>query len=287
MWLAGAVCVLALTGVPAGEVAPGTPIVAVLVERHDVFDLDDPATSARVYRWVDALHALTREEFIRSLLLFAVGDVLDPLRLAESELILRGTGFLNPVTISARPVSGGAEVVVETWDQWTIGVDVSYDVSGNREEYGFGISDDNLLGTGKSVSFGMTSDPERTSTSAGYKDRTLFGTRWQVDLELTESSDGYARFLRTEYPFFALTTPRAGGLGWRQDDSQQFLWSEAERSVEGRVERRDFEVWFGLRLPGRASAPTGCGSACSASGPSSVSGCVKTGSPIHGPPTAT
>jgi len=44
------------------------------------------------------------------------GDSLDPLRLAESELILRGTGFLNPVTISAHPAPGGAEVVVETRD---------------------------------------------------------------------------------------------------------------------------------------------------------------------------
>ena len=230
--------------------APGTPIVSVRIVRHDIFDLNDRATSASPYRWVDALHALTRERFIRSLLLFRVGDSLDPLRLAESELILRGTGFLNPVTISAHPAPGGAEVLVETRDQWTIGVDVTYDVSGNRARSGASISDDNLLGTGKGVLFDRSSDAERSSTTLGYKDLTVWGGRWQVDLKYTMSTDGSARFLRVQYPFFALKTPRAGGVEWRQDASQGHLWSEAKRSVQGAADARDFEAWYGLRLPG-------------------------------------
>jgi hypothetical protein len=250
MWLVGAMCLLAVAGGSAQQVAPGTPIVSVRIERHDIFDLDDPATSARAYRWADALHALTHESFIRSLLLFQVGDSLDPLRLAESELILRGTGFLNPVAISAYPAPGGAEVVVETRDQWTIGVDVSYDVSGNRKESGFSISDDNLLGSGKSILLGMASDPERSSKTLGYKDLTFLGGRWRIELKDTESTDGFERFLRVQYPFFALTTPRAGGVEWWQSVSQGHLWSEAKRSVTGAADTRNFEVWLGLRLPG-------------------------------------
>src|ERR1035437_4416674 len=124
-------CALPTPGAGAEEVAPGTSIVAVRIDRHDVFDLDDPSTSAWPYRWVDALHIITREDFIRSLLLFQAGDRLDPMRLAESELILRGTGFLNPVNISARPVPGGAEVVVETPDQWTTGVNAGFGMAGD------------------------------------------------------------------------------------------------------------------------------------------------------------
>ena len=101
-------CLFLALGRPAADaqdVAPGTPIVAVRIDRHDVFDLDDPATSSWPYRWVDAVHIMTRESFIRSLLLFKAGDRLDPLQLAESEIILRATGFLNPVKITARPVT--------------------------------------------------------------------------------------------------------------------------------------------------------------------------------------
>ena len=248
--LAGLLFTVGARGATAEDVAPGTLIVAVTIDRHDVFDLDDPSTSAWPYRWVDALHVLTRENFIRSLLLFQVGDALDPLRLAESELILRGTGFLNPVTISAHPVPGGAEVVVETRDQWTIGLDFTYDVSGNRERTGGSISDDNLLGTGKSVLLDFSSDPERSSKTVGYKDLTFFGSRWQLDLKYTTSTDGFARFLRVRYPFYALKTPRAGGVEWRQESAEGHLWSEGERSVKGAADSRDFEAWFGLRLPG-------------------------------------
>jgi len=229
-------------------VPPGTPIVAVRIVRHDVFDLDDPETSRAAYRWVNKLHVLTSEGFVRSLLLFRVGDPLDPLRLAESELLLRATGFLNPVTVSAHPAPGGAEVVVETRDQWSIGVDASYDVSGGNSESGFGVEDDNFLGTGKSVQLEIESDEERSSTMVGYKDRAFRGGRWQIDLQSTLSSDGSEYFGRVRYPFFSLTTPWAGGVELRQKTLEDHLWSEAERSVTGEAERRDFEAWFGLRL---------------------------------------
>ena len=180
--LGGIVLLLALVPQGAGageEVAPGTPIVSVRVVRHDVFDLDDPETSAWPYRWVDALHVVTREEFIRRLLLFRAGDLLDPLQLAESELILRGTGFLNPVTISARPVPGGAEVTVETRDQWTTSVRAGFGMSGDRRSVSVGLSEDNVLGLGKSLLFDVSSDPERTSTTFRYEDITFLGGRWQ------------------------------------------------------------------------------------------------------------
>lgn len=248
----GLLCVLASAGAAAGaeEVAPGTPIVAVQIDRHDVFDLDDPATSAWPYRFVDSLHIQTREEFIRSLLLFQAGDRLDPMLLAESEIILRATGFLNPVKISARPVPGGAEVVVETHDQWSTGVNVSFGISGNRRHAGFGLSEDNVLGLGKSLLFDVSKDPDRTSTTFRYKDITFLHGRWQLTLEHQSSSDGSTDHFRFEYPFFSVTTPRAGGVDWSRNESTMYLWSDGEQRVAGNANLRSWEVWGGLRLPG-------------------------------------
>jgi hypothetical protein len=247
--LVGVICAVAILGAGAEEVAPGTPIVAVRIDRHDVFDVDDPSTSAWPYRWVDALHIVTREEFIRSLLLFRAGDRLDPALLAESELILRGTGFLNPVSISARPVPGGAEVVVETHDQWTTGIRASFGISGNRRYVGFGLSEDNLLGMGKSLLIDVSTDPERTSTTFRYKDITFLHSRWQLELEHQSNSDGSTDHLRAEYPFFSLATPRAGGVDWRRDESRKYLWSEGQQQVTGETNTRTWEIWGGLRLP--------------------------------------
>ncbi len=249
--VAGFLWSLASPGAWSEEVPPGTPIVAVRIDRHDVFDLDDPSTSAWPYRWVDALHIVTREDFIRRLLLFRVGDLLDPLLLAESELILRGTGILNPVVISARPVPGGAEVVVETHDQWTTGVTVSLGVSGDRRTVSFGVWDDNVLGRGTSLGLDVSSDPERTSTSFQFRDITFLHGRWQLELEHVSSSDGSTDHLRVEYPFFSITTPRAGGVDWRRDESRKYLWSDGERRVAGDANTRSWEVWAGLRVKGR------------------------------------
>ncbi len=252
MWVVSALCALAAMGAGAvtQKVAPGTPIVAVRIERHDIYDLDDRATSAWPYRLVDALHIVTREEFIRSLLLFQVGDRLDPARLAESELILRGTGFLNPVHISARPVSGGAEVVVETHDQWTTGIGIDFGVSGNRRHSGGSVSEDNLFGLGTSILLDVRSDPERTSTTFRYRDFTFLNSRWQLGLEHTKSSDGSTDTFQLEYPFFAILTPRAGGVEWQRQGLQDYLWSGGQRNVAGQANTRSFKVWGGLRLPG-------------------------------------
>ena len=250
LYVVGFLCVLATPVAGEEVVAPGTPIVVMRIDRHDVFDLDDPSMSAWPYRWVDALHILTHEDFIRSLLLFREGDRLDPLQLAESEIILRATGFLNPVNISARPVPGGAEVVVETHDQWSTGVNVSFGMSGDRRTASFGLSEDNVLGLGKSFLFDVSSDPERTSTTFRYKDITFFHSRWQLALEHQSSSDGSMDHLRFEYPFFSLTTPRAGGVDWSRNASTMYLWSDGERRVTGDANMRSWEVWGGLRLPG-------------------------------------
>jgi hypothetical protein len=231
-------------------VAPGTPIVAVRIVRHDVFDTGDPATSAWAYRAVNALHVLSRESFIRALLLFKVGDSLDPLSLAESELILRDTGFLNPVSITAHPVAGGAEVVVETTDQFTLELSIDYSREGSRQNSGLSVTEENLFGWGKGVQAEVATTPERTSTSFEYKDPLLFGSRWRLATSYKDSSDGSTEFFQVEYPFFSLSTPRAAGVEWQSEGLKEYLWASGERNVVGQADTRSFGLWGGLRLPG-------------------------------------
>jgi len=231
------------------EVASGTPIVAIRVVRHDVFDLGDLETSAWFYRWADALHVLTREGYIRSLLLFQIGDRLDPTVLAESERLLRANGFLQPVTISAHAVAGGAEVVVETHDQWTTKLGVSVGVLGNRRHVGVAFEEDNLLGWGKQLLFDFDSSTERTTRLFQYTDPLLFGTRWQLTAAHNENSDGKGDLFSVAYPFFALATPRAGGVSWQRAQTTEWLYSGGEKVVSGALAERGFRLWAGYRLP--------------------------------------
>jgi len=232
------------------EVPPGTPIVAIRVVQTDIFDLSDPGTSAWPYRWANALHVLTRERFIRSVLLFRVGDQLDPALLEESARLLRDTEFLSPVNIMAHPAPGGAEVVVETHDQWTTLVGVSFGLFGKRAHFGASLSEENFLGWGKELDFEYEHDQERETTTFAYKDPLFLGSRWTLALAHANASDGKSDAFRLEYPFFALATPRSGGVSWGKFNLTNYLYSEGNKVVSGFAHHQDFELSGGLRLPG-------------------------------------
>lgn len=241
---------MAAAAAPASAaVPPGTPIVAISVIRDDIFDTADPATSAWPYRWANALHVLTNERYIRSLLLFKVGDQLDPARLAESERLLRDTGFLSPVRIVARPAPGGAEVVVRTHDQWTTLAGLSFGLTGNRHHVGGSLAEDNFLGWGKQLLVEYDSSTERTTTTLRYKDSLFLGSRWRLELQHKKLSDGSDDEITLEYPFFALATPRAGGIAWYRKALTEHLYVGSHRAVAGQADRDGFQIWGGLRMP--------------------------------------
>jgi hypothetical protein len=229
-------------------VAPGARIVAISVIRRDVFDTSDPETSAWPYRAANALHVVSRESFIRSLLLFREGDGVDPALLAESERVLRATGFLSPVTITARPAPGGAEVVVETRDQWTTEVGFNFGIAGNQQKYGFALTEQNFAGHGKRVEAVWRSDEERDSLTAIYFDPLLLGTRWTLDAAYSDTSDGSGERLLLVYPFYALDTARAGGVEWRRESLIEYLWAGGDKQVAGDAALRSFRVWGGIGL---------------------------------------
>lgn len=232
------------------QLPPGPPIVAIHVVRHDVFDLSDPETSSWPYRAANALHTLSRERFIRSLLLFKEGDPWDPALAAESERLLRATGFLNPVHIYARPAGEGVEVFVETRDQWTLELSVNYGRMGHRQKAGVSLSEQNFLGWGKSVFLDVRSDPERDSVTVGYSDPLFLGSRWRLSAAHREASDGTADEFSLTYPFYSLATPRAGGIFFRRESLVEHLWVLGKKTVSGDALRRSLLVWGGLRLPG-------------------------------------
>ena len=231
------------------EVPAGTPIVAIVVVRDDIFDTSDPPTSAWPYRWANALHVLTRERYIRSLLLIREGDPLDPARLAESERILRDTGFLSPVTITARPTPGGAVVTVRTHDEWTTLAGLSFGLAGNRHHVGGSLAEDNFLGWGKQLLVEYDSSTERTTTTLRYKDSLFLGSRWRLEVQHKKLSDGKDDELTFEYPFYALATPRAGGVAWQHTNLTEYLYVGKHHAVQGQALTDGFQLWGGLRMP--------------------------------------
>lgn len=253
-----AVAVAALLGVvvapAAGAQEPasldGREIVRIVVRRFNVFDTTDPSTSAWPYRAANALHIVSKESFIRSMLLFDEGDPYSGSDAEESARILRSLGFLNPVEITAREVEGGVEVTVETHDQWTLELDGSLGVAGSRSETELEIVEENFLGYGQEVRIAYRSDNERDQWGVGFADPNVLGSRWRLRLEHFDATDGARYRARVDYPFYSLATPRAGGVEWLDERRTEHLYSESTSRVTGRSEIEEWLVWGGIRLPG-------------------------------------
>jgi hypothetical protein len=227
----------------------GLPIVRIVFDRTDVFDTTNPKTSSWFYRSANALHIITKEGFLRQMVLFKEGDPYSSKLADESARIIRGLGFINPVFITAERVEGGVEVTVETRDQWTLQVGGSFGLAGERQDWSIEFQEENFFGWGKKLDLQFRSDVERDTWAYRYRDPNIFGTRWRADLIYEDATDGSIEQVLLERPFFSLATNRAWGGLWRSEDLVEHLYSESDSVVSGRRDSSHWGAWYGIRLP--------------------------------------
>lgn len=255
--ITASLCLLSVFSVPLAvaseeEAIEGLPIVAITFDRFDIFDTTDPKTDAWFYRWANALHITSKEDFLRSMLLFKEGDPYSESTAAESARILRSLGIVNPVIISAHRVEGGVEVTVETHDRWSLRLGGQGGVSGSRTSFGFDIEENNFLGWGKSLGVAYESDNERNGWSYNYFDPNVFETRWRLNIVHANLSDGSRDGVTVDRPFYSLATRWTWGVAAGREDLEDHLYSQSESVVNGYRSSEGARVWGGARLPGNS-----------------------------------
>lgn len=199
-----------------GPRRPGTPsyrgyrIARIHIIRRRIFDTSVPSENKSVYRGINALHISTTERTIHQQLLFEEGDLYDPALARESERALRGILRLRDVSVVPVPVGNGrVDVMVESQETWSTQPSASASGTGSDLKYRFGLREKNLFGLGKDLNFVYKKAAGRVSRSVGYDDPALLGTRWRLGGFYEDTTDGSARSLRVERPFFSSVTPFA------------------------------------------------------------------------------
>lgn len=93
----------------------------------------------------------TRQSNIRSLILFKVGDRLDPLRIKESERLLRRQEYIRDARIivpsSTKKNEDSVVVIIIIQDRWSINASVGVSTSSTD----FKVTESNLVGTGSKI----------------------------------------------------------------------------------------------------------------------------------------
>ena len=127
-------------------------------------------------RAIAKMHVRTRPEIIRRELLFAAGDTVDTLLVAESLRRLRKLQFLENAHVEAdRCVTPTGELLalrVVTRDAWTTRPDIKAGGSSPR----IGLTERDLLGTGRTVSLSLVSHNRSPGAGVSTMDTFGFGT---------------------------------------------------------------------------------------------------------------
>ncbi|MDE2346458.1 MAG: hypothetical protein KGL13_08315, partial [Gammaproteobacteria bacterium] len=188
--------------------ARGYRIGQVHIFVDNVFELSDPQQDTWYARLANKLHIETHPRAIREQLLFKSGDPVDPLIIYESERRLHALLYLRASSI--RPENCHDHVVdvnVQVKDAWTLKLDIAFAHIGGQNTLQFEATDDNFLGTGKALSIGHTSDPQRSANLVSYKDPSLFGSYWNLAATYADLSDGHLKYVTAGQPFYADQTP--------------------------------------------------------------------------------
>ncbi len=198
----------------AHPAASGATIASIKIENHNVFDPDVPAENKLIYRLADRLHIVTREAVIQRELLFEVGDPYDPLLMEETERNLRGLSFIRRAEVSETVNSkGGVDVVVRTYDSWTLEVVAGFKRAGGVTSIKAGLAEHNILGEGKSGSAVYSKDGGAVSKSFGYKDvQFLHYKRLQYSMVAVSAPGTQNYQVSLTRPFYASIAKRSAGV---------------------------------------------------------------------------
>ena len=117
---------------PAALEANGAVIDKIILDKKNVFDLDNPEENKRLYRLANKYHVVTKDHVIERQLLLTPGEPFSQRLIEETERLLRSNKYLYDATITpVNAADGTVDLKVTTRDVWTLLPSIG--VSRNRE----------------------------------------------------------------------------------------------------------------------------------------------------------
>ncbi|UPT72645.1 MAG: hypothetical protein M0D55_11860 [Elusimicrobiota bacterium] len=237
---------------PAPQVstaAAGERVAEIRIERVNVFDPTVPGEDWWPFRVANRIHVPTRESVIRREILFAPGEVWDPLKVIQSERNLRTNGAFRRVDIlPVKRPDGQVDAVVRSQDSWTTNPRFAAGTEGGETFFSMGVEEGNILGYGKSVAFDYGRSNGRTASSYSYGDPRFLGTRLGLNGSYSKGSTGDASALSLTRPFYALEAHGASAASWRRYSDEFTIQREAADFSKHRKSRRTAEASVGRRV---------------------------------------
>ncbi|MFL5401203.1 MAG: hypothetical protein ACJ8BF_00100 [Gemmatimonadales bacterium] len=222
--------------VDSGLVSDSSLIVrGIQLQPRDIFDPNERSWLARL---ANQLHFQTRRAVIRRELLFRTGQPYDSALVAESERNLRSLGIFRKVQIDSVRTPTGLMLRVLTKDGWSTQADWRFRSTGGEVAFTIGLIETNLLGTASTAAVRYRHDPDRSSVALSFRRPRMFAGTVGVGLQYENRSDGRARGVVVERPFFALTSRRAFRFEAADQDERVLRFFEGEDRARDTLSRK-------------------------------------------------
>lgn len=204
-------------------IEPSYKVGKIIVLSNPIFD-ESANNAIFLHHWANALHINTHEYVILDRLSFTEGDIVTRKTLDEAQRILRAEPYLRDAKITiAEPdptanQPGTTNILVQTWDQWSLLPTVDFGRSGGKNKFAIGIKDDNILGSGVQSELEYQTDEDRS----GYKLKVEAPITWvehgNVAGAFTNNDDGTEAYLAFTKPFYTLADDYSYGFSYNRND---------------------------------------------------------------------
>ncbi|MEO8591348.1 MAG: hypothetical protein ABI432_18355, partial [Flavobacteriales bacterium] len=233
----------------------GKIVRSIQVTVTDPFGYSVDDTTQAPVAWIqkagNSAHRTSRHYVIRDLLLVRRFDKLDPLKVTESERLLRASAIVNDARITVHRATGSkdsVDVYVVVHDKW------NYDFSaeGDLSSVSTTLRDRNFLGLGQELEQHVAYGPgfERPEFSGQHRvyniENTYIGSLFQYNTSTLRDQVG----LRFDRPFYSPLTRMAGAIAltkvWIHTPE---LDTTGEAIGTTHINPVYFDTWLGRSFP--------------------------------------
>ncbi|MGI9272195.1 MAG: hypothetical protein ACR2QT_10500 [Woeseiaceae bacterium] len=226
--------------------ADGAVIGNIVLTKHDVFDLTDERENNFLYRLINRMHIITKDDVIEKQLLLKPGEPYSKRLADETERILRRRIYLYDATIEPVNLENGiVDLHITTKDVWTLKPGITASRKGGENRSGVDLEELNLFGGGQEIRIARIDDIDRTSKSFEFRDPHIKDSWFVGSLNLADNSDGHSNFASLIRPFYALDTRWSFGASGFDDEHRTALYSQGEEAAEFQHEHELYSLFGG------------------------------------------
>ena len=229
---------------PLAEDAPECkPIKKTFIPRN-VFDRD-----ADNYYWIhefgNSIHETTRKDTLsRAMNAFRqCHSDIDPY---EIERYLRRLSYIRDAKVEKVSHQGKKdELIIETWDNWTLQPNLSFGRKGGENTFSLGVSEGNILGTGIAANFNFFSNQDRSGYVFGADTPIQLGYLLDTSFLISNNDDGYSQVFSVESPFVSKDTPWASSAVFKNTVRHSGVRKRDGESIKVEENIRFSSLWWG------------------------------------------